>query len=58
MFAVPARAAVAQSDYRQACDVALALSDPPRKISKQTFNIFPKIREVDGAITPEMQRRV
>jgi predicted RNase H-like nuclease len=38
--------------------VALAHSDPPRKVSKQTFNLFPKIREVDALMTPALQKRV
>ena len=58
VFAVPARAAVAEQEYRRACAVALAHSDPPRKISKQCFNLFPKIREVDALMTPALQDRV
>lgn len=58
VFAVPARAAVACIDYRDACEAALRHSDPPRKVSKQTFNLFPKIREVDALITAKLQQRV
>jgi predicted RNase H-like nuclease len=58
VFAVPARAAVMETDYRRACAVALAHSDPPRKVSKQTFNLFPKIREVDRLMTPALQERI
>jgi predicted RNase H-like nuclease len=58
VFAVPSRAAVMQSDYGAACEVALATSDPPRKVSKQTFYLFPKIREVDTHMTPALQDRV
>ncbi len=50
VFSVPARAAVYAGDYRKACEVALATSDPPRKVSKQLFNIAAKIREVDEAL--------
>jgi len=50
VFSVPARAAVEASDYAAACRVALATSDPPRKVSKQLFNIAPKIREVDALL--------
>ena len=50
VFSVPSREALAQTDYRQACAVAFATSDPPRKISKQLFMIAPKIREVDEAL--------
>lgn len=58
VFAVPSRAAVMEVDYGQACAVALATSEPPLKVSKQTFNLFPKIREVDTAISADLQRRV
>lgn len=58
VFAVPSRAAVMQADYREACAVALATSDPPRKVSKQCFNLFPKIREIDALMTPGLQARV
>ena len=58
VFAVPARAAVMCEDYRGACAAALATSDPPRKVSKQAFNLFPKIREVDHIMTPDLQSRI
>ncbi len=48
VFSVPARAAVEAPDYLEACGQALAHSDPPRKVSKQCFHLFPKIRELDG----------
>jgi predicted RNase H-like nuclease len=50
VFSVPSRRAVYAQDYAQACEVALSTSDPPRKISKQLFNITPKIREIDAAL--------
>lgn len=50
VFSVPARAALAADDYREACAVALATSHPPRKISKQLFMLAPKIREVDACL--------
>jgi predicted RNase H-like nuclease len=50
VFSVPSRAAVYASSYAEARDFALATSDPPRKVSKQLFNIAPKIREVDIAL--------
>jgi predicted RNase H-like nuclease len=58
VFAVPARAALAETDYRRACEAALRHSDPPRMVSKQCFNIFPKIREVDALMMPEAQKRI
>src|SRR5262245_11778228 len=50
VFSVPSRAAIYATDYREACDLAQTTSDPPRKVSKQLFNIMPKIREVDEAL--------
>ncbi len=58
VFAVPARAAVMETDYGAACDAAARHSDPPRKISKQTFFLFPKIREVDAVMMPAVQEHV
>jgi predicted RNase H-like nuclease len=50
VFSVPSRAAVYTPGYREACRIALDTSDPPRKVSKQLFNIAPRIREVDEAL--------
>lgn len=47
VFSMPARLAVETRDYVEACALALAASDPPRKISRQGFMLFPKIREID-----------
>ncbi len=58
VFSVPARPAVMCEDYAQACRVALAHTDPPRKVSIQCFHIFPKIREIDALMTPELEARV
>jgi len=58
VFSVPARAAIYAQDYRAACEKALQFSDPPRKVAKQTFNLFPKIREIDALMTPGLQDRV
>lgn len=58
IFAVPARSAVMAQDYRSSCAIALRCSDPPRKVSKQMFNIFAKIREIDALMTPLIQARV
>ncbi len=50
VFSVPARRAVEAMDYRDACALALAHSEPPKKVSKQAFHIFPKIREIDALL--------
>ena len=50
VFSVPSRAAIHAADYGEACRIAQATSQPPRKVSKQLFNIAPKIREVDEVL--------
>jgi predicted RNase H-like nuclease len=58
VFSIPSRAAVMCEDYRLGCEMAMATSDPPRKISRQAFFLFPKIRELDEALDPGLQHRV
>ncbi|GHB28581.1 hypothetical protein GCM10007094_16420 [Pseudovibrio japonicus] len=58
VFSIPARAAIYCEDYREACSAALAHSTPAKKVSKQAFHIFPKIREIDQLMTPELEERV
>src|SRR5690349_2487520 len=43
VFSVPSRPAIYATSYAEACQIAAASSDPPRKVSKQLFNIAPKI---------------
>ena len=50
VFSVPARSAIYADDYRDACRRALETSEPQRKVSKQLFNIAPRIRDVDGVL--------
>jgi predicted RNase H-like nuclease len=57
VFSVPSRAALAAQDYRDACRIALATSDPPRKVSKQLFMLAPKIREVDACLSADAAAR-
>jgi threonine dehydratase len=47
VFSIPSRAAVESEDYGEASRQALATSQPPRKVSKQGFHLFPRIREID-----------
>jgi predicted RNase H-like nuclease len=58
VFAVPARAALAEEDFAKASEAAFAHSQPPRRVSRQCFHLFPKIREMDALMTPAMQARV
>lgn len=50
VFAIPSRRAVEAEDYGDACTIAAATSEPPRKVSRQGFAIFPKIREIDALL--------
>jgi predicted RNase H-like nuclease len=50
VFSMPSRSAVYAEDYAEACQRSLETSDPPRKISKQAFFLFPKIRQIDEMI--------
>jgi predicted RNase H-like nuclease len=58
VFSVPARAAVMCDDYREACRAALASSDPPRAVARQSFALFRKIREIDALMSVELAERV
>jgi predicted RNase H-like nuclease len=50
VFAIPSRRAVEAEDYGEACAMAAATSNPPRKVSRQGFALFPKIREIDALL--------
>ena len=58
VFSVPSRAAVMCDDYRAACAANLLNSEPPKKVAKQIFHIFPKMREIDALMSPEAQWRI
>lgn len=60
VFSIPSRAAVEAEDYGEACRKALATSQPPRKVSKQGFHLFPRIREIDTLLRaePGLQERI
>ena len=61
VFSIPARAAVMETeDYRRACAISADLSEPPRKVSKQAFYLFPKIKEIDADLRADagLARRV
>lgn len=65
VFSIPSRSAVYAGEgldereaYAASCAAALATSEPPRMVSKQGFNLFPKIRELDRLLDPELAGRV
>lgn len=72
VFTIPSRSAVhaepgpfadeeeRYAAHRRACAIALATSDPPRKVSIQAFGLFPRMRELDLLLRekPELRGRV
>jgi threonine dehydratase len=60
VFAIPSRQAVYAESYGDACTIAAATSEPPRKVSRQGFNLFPKICEIDCLLRerPDLVPRV
>jgi predicted RNase H-like nuclease len=60
VFSVPSRAAIYAESFGEACRIAVATSEPPRKVSKQLFMIAPKIRELDALLRndPALARKV
>lgn len=60
VFSIPSRAAVEAQSYAECCRIAQETSTPPRKVSKQGFMLFPKIREIDAVLRarPDAAARV
>jgi predicted RNase H-like nuclease len=65
VFSIPSRAAVFAGEGRvdadawlETCRAALATSEPPKKVSRQGFGLFPKIRELDRLLDPEKATRI
>lgn len=60
VFSIPSRLAVEAETYGEACRLAQETSDPPRKVSRQAFHLFAKIREIDMllAADPGLRRRL
>ncbi len=56
VFPVPCREAVMADNYASACEINAATLG--KKFPKQAFMLFPKMREIDAAITLELQSRV
>jgi predicted RNase H-like nuclease len=56
VFPAPCRAALAATTYRRAC--ALSRRTLGVALSRETFNLLPKIRQVDALMTPVLQEFV
>lgn len=48
IFPAPCRPALKAVSFFEACEIERANSWPPKKLSRQTFNLLAKIREVDA----------
>lgn len=57
VFSIPGRAAVEAPSYIEACARALETSEPPKKVSKQAFFLFPRILEIDRLLQADKQLR-
>ncbi|HEY8383941.1 MAG TPA: DUF429 domain-containing protein [Microvirga sp.] len=60
VFSMPSRRAVEAQSFQSACCIAAETSRPSRKISKQSFAIFPKILAIDALLRarPDLRKRV
>jgi predicted RNase H-like nuclease len=56
VFPPPSRRSLPFGDYRTASDMNYQLTG--RRLNRQSFNIAPKVREVDDVMKPGMQERV
>ena len=56
IFPAPARAVLGATDYADACARSRAACG--KALSKQLFNILPKIEEADAVVTPALQARM
>jgi predicted RNase H-like nuclease len=56
VFPAPARSVLAARTYAEAC--TLSRSACGRAVSRQLFNILPKVREVDALASPALQDRL
>jgi predicted RNase H-like nuclease len=60
VFPAPIRPCLDAPDYESACTNSQKHTNPPKKLSKQTFNILPKVADVDNHLSrnPDIQRKV
>jgi predicted RNase H-like nuclease len=56
VFPAPMRAALCAKEYPEACELNHAASG--RKLSRQTFHLLPRLREVDGLMWVDRQQRI
>ena len=56
VFPAPIRAVLNASSYEEACGISRTLDG--KGMSKQAFAILPKIKEVDGLLSPQRQQQL
>jgi predicted RNase H-like nuclease len=56
VFPAPIRPCLSAEDYKTACEICLERSG--KKLSRQSFALLEKIRQVDDLMTPALQHRV
>ena len=58
VFPIPVRSALSARDYEEACAINAASSVHGLQLARQTFGLFPKLREVDEFMSPERQKLI
>lgn len=58
VFPIPVRSALTARDYHEACAINAQSSAFGLRLARQTFGLFPKLREMDEFTTPDRQQRV
>jgi predicted RNase H-like nuclease len=58
VFTPPVRPALWGRTYFEACAINAASSEHGLRLSRQSFGLFPKLRQVDKQMTPDLQSRV
>ena len=56
VFPAPIRPCLSTEDYKTACEISLEHSG--KKLSRQSFALLEKIRQVDDLMTPALQHRI
>jgi predicted RNase H-like nuclease len=58
VFSAPCRGALIKSRYEDASNTNAKSAEGAPKLTRQSFGLFPKMREIDARITPEQQERI
>ncbi|HLF77302.1 MAG TPA: DUF429 domain-containing protein [Dehalococcoidia bacterium] len=58
VFPSPVRAVLEAASYAEASLISAAVHRDGKKVSRQTYQLLNKVREVDGSMSPSLQERV